>query len=84
MGPRLERISRSKLLEELTRPGIELLWQHDLDRDVVIASHATLERRHSLAAQAKPASIWRARRQGHGDLAINRWDLDFWRLGEPP
>jgi len=77
MGTRLERIPRSKLLEELTRPGIELLWQHYLDRDVVIASHATLERRHSLAAQAKPSPIGRARRQGHGDLAINRWDIDF-------
>jgi len=77
MGTRLERIPRSKLLEELTRPGIELLWQHYLDRDVVIASHATLERRHSLAAQAKPSPIGRARRQGHGDLAINGWDLDL-------
>ena len=48
MGTRLERIPRSKLLEELTRPSIELIWQHYLDRDVVIASHATLERRHSL------------------------------------
>jgi len=77
MGTRLERIPRSKLLEELPRPGIELLWQHDLDRDVVIASHATLERRHSLAAQAKPSPIWRARWQGHGDRAINRWNIDL-------
>jgi len=57
MGTRLERIPRSKLLEELTRLGIELLWQYDLDRDVVIASHATLKRRHSLATQAKPPPI---------------------------
>src|ERR687888_2666840 len=77
MGTRLERIPRRELLEELTRPGIELLWQHDLDRDIVIAAHATLERRHSLPAQAKPSPIWRARRQGHGDRAINRWDIDF-------
>src|SRR5262249_15959738 len=77
MGTRLERIPRSKLLEELTRPGIELLWKYYLDRDVVIASHATLQRRHSLAAQAKPSPIWRARRQGHGDRAVNRWHIDF-------
>src|SRR5689334_16207532 len=77
MGPRLERIPCRKLLEELTRPGIELLWQHDLDGDIVIASPATLERRGSLAAQAKPSPIGRARRQGHGDRAVNRWDLDF-------
>jgi len=50
MGTRLERIPRSKLLEELTRSGIELIWKHYLDRDVVIASHATLECRDSLAA----------------------------------
>jgi hypothetical protein len=77
MGTRLERIPHSKLLEELTRPGIELIWQHYLDRDVVIASHATLERWDSLAAQAKPSPILRARRQGHGDLAINRWHIDL-------
>jgi len=77
MGTRLERIPRSKLLEELTRSGIELIWQHYLDRDVVIASRATLERRYSLAAQAKPSPIWCVRRQGHGDLAINRWDIDL-------
>jgi len=77
MGTRLERIPHSKLLEELTRPGIELLWQHDPDRDVVIASHATLEGRRSLAAQAKPSPIWRARWQGHGNRAINRGDIDL-------
>jgi len=77
MGTRLERIPRGKLLEELTRPGIEPIWKYYLDRDVVIASHATLERRHSLATQAKPSPILRARRQGHGDLAINRWDIDL-------
>jgi outer membrane scaffolding protein for murein synthesis (MipA/OmpV family) len=77
MGTRLERIPHSKLLEDLTRPGIELLWKYDLDRDIVITSHATLERWHPLAAQAKPSPILRARRQGHGDLAINRWDIDL-------
>jgi hypothetical protein len=77
MGTRLERIPHSKLLEELTRPGIELLRKYYLDRNVVIASHAPLERRHSLAAQAKPSPILRARWQGHGDLAINRWDINF-------
>jgi hypothetical protein len=77
MGTRLERIPHSKFLEELTRPGIELLWKYYLDRNVVIASHAPLERRRSLAAQAKPPPILRARRQGHGDLAINRWDINF-------
>jgi hypothetical protein len=77
MGTRLERIPHSKLLEELTRPGIELLWKYYLDLDIVITSYSTLERRHPLAAQAKPSPILRARRQGHGDLTINRWDLDL-------
>jgi hypothetical protein len=77
MSPRLERIPRSKLFEELTRPDIKLVWQHYLDRDVVIASHAALERWHSLPTQAKPPPILRARRQGHGNLAINGWDIDF-------
>src|SRR5262245_171959 len=77
MGTRLERIPRSKLLEELTRPGIELLWRHDLDRVVVDASYTALERPYSLAAQAKPSPIWRARRQGHSDRAVNRWDIDL-------
>jgi hypothetical protein len=77
MGTRLERIPHSKLLEELARPGIELLWKYYLNRNVVITPHATLERRYPLAAQAKPSPILRARRQGHGDLAINRWDIDL-------
>jgi outer membrane scaffolding protein for murein synthesis (MipA/OmpV family) len=77
MGTRLERIPHSKFLEELTRPGIELLWKYYLDRNVVITLHVTLERLHSLAAQAKPSPILCARRQGHSDLAINRWDINF-------
>jgi hypothetical protein len=77
MGTRLERIPHSKLLEELTRSGIELLRKYDLDRDIVITSHAAVERRHPLAAQAKPSPILRACRQGHGNLAINRWDIDL-------
>src|SRR5919202_590500 len=77
MGTRLERIARGKLLEKLARPGIELVWQDHVYRDVVIPAHATLKRRHSLAAQAQASPILRAGRQGHGDLAINRWDLDL-------
>jgi hypothetical protein len=77
MDTRLERIPRSKLLEELTRPCIELLWKYYMNRNVMIASHATLERRYSLATQAKPSPILRARRQGHGDFAIDRWDIDL-------
>jgi hypothetical protein len=77
MRTRLERIPRSKLLEELTRPDIKLVWKCYVNCNVVIASPVTLERRHSLPTQAKPPPILRARRQGHGDLAINRWDIDF-------
>jgi hypothetical protein len=77
MGTRLERIPHSKLLDELTRPGIELLGKYYLDRNVMITSHAPLERWHPLAAQAEPSPILRACRQGHGDLAINRWDIDL-------
>jgi hypothetical protein len=77
MSTRLERIPCSKLLEELTRLDIKFVWKHDMDRNVMIASHAALERRHSLPAQAKPPPILCARWQGHSDLAINRWDIDF-------
>jgi hypothetical protein len=77
MGTRLERIPRRKLLEELTRPDIKLVWKHYLDCNVVITSHTTLERRHSLTTQAKPPPILRARRQGHSGLAINRWHINF-------
>jgi hypothetical protein len=62
MGSRLERIPRGKLFEERARLGIEFVWQYYLDRDVVIASHAALECRDSLTAQAKPSPILRARR----------------------
>jgi hypothetical protein len=62
MGSRLERIPRGKLFEERPRPGIKFVWQHDLDRDVVIASHAALEGRDSLPAQAKSSPILCARR----------------------
>jgi hypothetical protein len=62
MGSRLERIPRGKLFEERARPRIEFVWQHYLDRDVVIASHVALECRDAFRAQAKSLSILRARR----------------------
>jgi len=77
MGTRLERIPRGKLLEQLARPGIELFWQHHLDRNVVITSPTAMERWHALTTQTKPSPILCASRQGHRGLAINRWDIDF-------
>jgi hypothetical protein len=62
MGSRLERIPRGELFEECARLRIEFVWQHDLDRDVVIASHAALECWDSPIAQAKSLPILRTRR----------------------